>query len=335
VNLLQSLCSTNYLESITTLTPASPTDGPFIRVTAGARSSTYNDRVIFLTTKELIPQLEMRIGAEMKKLLEGYRANSACECYPWADTWPYSGGIADSGQNRGRFPSEPWPENWGSGSIPKLPTWVAANDWHNLFWYSVSQQNADQTKPGVVCRTCFSEMLTVDSAPVSALLFTPGTPPDGIPRLNPPAGQSARTNDPTLYLQDAQNNDAASSTYCPNVGEIGGVSGSGILSGTREFCDQYTKPTSKAFDRNRLYTVGTADPAVCATQSQAILNVSPCGDGFSGSSVNPICTSAAQNLDACPCKSAAKVMLKSPCRNTSNPPQCEAAIATLQQCGSW
>ena len=43
---------------------------------------------------------------KIKTLLEAYRANSPCECYPWADTWPYSGGIADIGQNRGRFPTQ-------------------------------------------------------------------------------------------------------------------------------------------------------------------------------------------------------------------------------------
>ena len=36
----------------------------FIRVNAGVRSATYNDRVVYLTTKESLPQLEMRVGTD-------------------------------------------------------------------------------------------------------------------------------------------------------------------------------------------------------------------------------------------------------------------------------
>jgi hypothetical protein len=340
--LLQWLCSSNYLESITTITPPSATDGPYIRVTSGVRSAAYNDRVMFITTSELIPPVEMRVGGELKRLLQDYRDNSLCQCYPWADTWPYSGGIADIGQNRGRFPTEPFPEDWGSGSIPRLPTWLGANDWHNLFWYSVAKQNSDDQNYDPLnpaghwpCRTCAADLLTVDGTPVSALFFTPGTPQDGVARLNPPSGQSSRIDNLALYLEDAANNDAGNASNCPDVGEIGGDSPSRtILSGTRALCDQYTRPTSRSFDRDRLYTVGEFNAAVCSTQAQAVLNVAPCGVGYSGSSVNPVCTSAISKLDGCPCKSAARVMVNPPCRNESNSPQCQAAIATLQSCGT-
>jgi hypothetical protein len=269
----------------------------------------------------------MRIGGELKNLLEAYRNNSICQCYPWADTWDYSGGIADIGQNRGRLASEPFPENWGSGNIPRLPPWVAANDWHNLFWYSVSKQNSDVS---VACRTCSTaEMLTVDGTPVSALFFTPGTPPDALARLT----STSRRDTLSLYLQDAENKDGADEPACRDVGEIGGATGSGMIPGQPQ-CDRYTKPTSKAIDRNRIFMVGVEAPGTCAANSQTILTSAPCGVGYSGSSVNPVCTTAASNLDACPCKSAAKVMVVEPCRNESVSPQCIAAIATLGQCGS-
>jgi hypothetical protein len=329
-NLRRSECSSNYLESVTLLTAAAQTHGPFIRVAAGPRSSTFNDQVIFLTTSELMPPIEMRIGTEVKKLLQDYRANSICQCYPWADTWPYSGGIADIGQNRGRFPTDPFPEDWGSGSIPRLPTWLGANDWHNLFWYSVSKQNADPdvTKP---CRSCSaSEMLTVDGTPVSALFFTPGTPRDARPRL----GDTTRVNNLSLYLGDTANNDGGTASLCPDVGEIGGAAGTGNLGTINLACDRYTKPTATAFDRNRLYMIGVAAPGTCAANAQIIRAASPCGVGYSGSSVNPVCTTAISNLDACPCKSAAKIMAIEPCRNEVNSPQCIAAMSTLQQCGS-
>jgi hypothetical protein len=326
VTIARSFCASNYLESITMLTGTSANDGPFIRVNDGARSNVFNDRIVYLTTREIIPQLEMRIGAELKTLLKGYRDNSLCECYPWADTWPYSGGIADIGQNRGRFPSEPFPENWGSGSIPRLPAWVAANDWHNMFYYSVSKQNA-----AAGCRTCSaSEMLRVDNTPVSALFFTPGTPVDGLARLS----NSSRRDNLTLYLADAANNDGGNTTLCPDVGEIGGDAESGMRPG-QLVCDNYTKPASTAFDRNRLWMVGVAPPGTCAAAAQAILDAAPCGVGYAGQSVNPICSSARETLDACPCKSAAKAMVEVPCRNTNSAdPHCAAPVATLQQCGT-
>lgn len=254
----RGLCANNYFETATGTNNAASTSGPFI---AGGRSDSFNDRLAFITTSELIPLLEMRVGNELKALLQAYKANSPCNCYPWADNWAYSGGIADTGQNRGRFPSLPAPYRWGEAgtTIPALPAWIAANDWHNLFWYSVSRGQAQP--PVSMCRTCSANPLTVfDSqtgvtTQVQALLFTPGTPLDGIARLLPPPGQSARTNTLSLYLQDAANNDGANIPACRDTGEIGETGGGGSSLPGQPSCDAYTRPTATAFDRDRLFTI--------------------------------------------------------------------------------
>ncbi len=139
----RNLCANNYFETAGSTNNAASTSGPFI---AGARSASFNDRIDFITASELIPRLELRVGNEVRALLQGYKADTRCNCYPWADNWSYSGGIADIGQNRGRLASQPYPYNWGSGTIPRMPPWLPANDWHNLVWYTVSRGQPTATR---------------------------------------------------------------------------------------------------------------------------------------------------------------------------------------------
>jgi hypothetical protein len=328
-------CATNYLDSALGINNAGSSAGPFI---SGPATGTFNDRLIYLTADEIIPAVEMRVGAELKALLEAYRANSICECYPWADNWPYSGGIADIGQNRGRFPSLPEPEGWGTNGIPSLPGWVAANDWHNFFWYSVGRQNTHRSSdPDRQCRTCsdypmlkVTDTVTSGTRWVSALVLAPGRPLDDIPRLIPPTGQSSRTDNINLYLEDAENRTGANESTCPDVGEIGDADPpSGNFKGAT-ICDEYVVPRSRAMNRDRLFTVGNSSPTTCATQAQTLLDNVTCSIG--GGAVKAACQAAVANLDACPCLEGAREMIGTPCRNTTSPPQCQAAMAKLQTC---
>jgi hypothetical protein len=317
-------CPSNYLEAATGLVSAASTAGPF---TVAAASETVNDRLIYVTTADIIPALEMRVGNELRSLLEKYRnateVGTLCKCYPWADNWPYSGGIADIGQNRGRFPSEPFPYNWGTNGIPALPAWVAANDWHNFFWYSVSKQNS--ASEGTICRTCSdAQMLSVDGVPVSALFIMPGTPSDGLARLT----SSDRRNNISLYFEDAPNTDGAIVKQCPDTGEIGGDAGTGSLKGALS-CDQYTKPAGKGHDRDRLFMVGVAGPAVCIPMAKDIVDNVPCG---SGASMKPVCKTALRSLDACSCLTAARTLTKGTCSTSTAGATCQDAIAILKQC---
>lgn len=330
LTLARNLCASNYLDSSVSMNNATSATGPFI---AGAISGTFNDQLAYLNTTELIPVVEMRVGNELKALLAQYRLKSTCQCYPWTDTWPYSGGIADVSQNRGRFPTEPVPELWGSGAIPDLPAWVGDNNWHNLFWYSVSRQaSADPTG----CRTCSTNAtLTVDNVKVAALFFSPGTPLDGQARVPPisygasltPA-QRARADNLGLYLQDAQNNDGAGAS-CPDTGEIGGNAGSGSRTGNAS-CDQYVTPTATRRDRDRIYVLGAASPEICTSNAQSLAAAAPCGTAWTVT--NPVCVAAMPNLDACDCAGAARVLAQPPCNNVTNPKQCQTALAQLKSC---
>ena len=325
----RNLCASNYLDAVGSTSNGTSATGPFI---AGAIDGTFNDRLVYLNTSELIPPVEMRVNKELKNLLTEYRLKSNCQCYPWADTWSYSGGIADVSQNRGRFPTDPFPEAWG-GSLPDLPAWVGDNDWHNLFWYSVSRQaSADPTG----CRTCSTNpTLTVDNVKVAALFFTPGTPLDGQARVPPiPHGtsltsaQRSRADNLSLYLQDAANNDGAAAN-CPNTGEIGGSPGSGALTGNVS-CDQYVTPTAARRDRDRVHMLGAASAAICTSNAQTLAAAAPCGTAWTVT--NPACMAAMPNLDACSCAGAARVLARPPCNNVMNPGQCQSALAQLNSC---
>jgi hypothetical protein len=336
-----SATASNYLDAIEGTNNAASSAGPFI---AGSAAATFNDRLTYFTATEFMPAVEMRIGNELKALLTAYRLKSNCQCYPWADTWPYSGGIADVSQNRGRFPTEPVPEEWGSGNIPALPEWLGANNWHNLFWYSVSRR-ASADPAG--CRTCSTDAtLTVDSSiKVAALFFTPGTPrpqdfPPGTPldeQVRLPQSpdwqkltwqQRARSDNLGRYLQDDENNNGSA---CPDVGEIGGDAPSyPVLRTGGASCDRYVTPTETLRDRDRLYMLGAATAATCRSNGLALAAAAPCGTAWT--ITNPVCQATMPNLDACTCASAARVLARPPCTNVIEPGQCETALAQVKTC---
>lgn len=313
-------CADNYLESIRWVVPAPPGNGAFISVTARSSTDASNDRQIHLTAAEIVPALEMRIGAELKALLMEYRATSVCECFPWADTWEYSGGIADVGQNRGRFPTGPFPEAWGQGGIPRLPPWLAANDWHNLIWYSAGKDSTDGG--GSKCRTCSDNAwLTVDTKAVAALLFTPGPPSDGLPRLT----SAARRDNLALYLESPLNNDGADLPACKDTGEVGaGNPPGGNLKGETS-CDTYATPNSPELNRDRIFIITD-----CGASAATLLASAICSIG--GGEVKPVCATAVEELQTCTCRNAGVVMVTPPCRNELNSPQCKKAIAELKTC---
>lgn len=327
-------CTTNYVESATFNILTRAVTSATIPSTS---TTTINDTVTYIGTADLMAPVEQRVAGEVKKLLEGYRANSGCQCYPWADTWEYSGGIADLGQNRGRFPTVPYPHAWGSGSIPVLPAWLEANEWHNLIWYSVAKTNT--AGGGQLCRTCSTlNQLAITGQPsVSVVFFTPGTPADGLPRvyssLLPPAGGSAaRRDDLSLYLQDAENNNGAIAANCPDTNEIGDTPGSSMLPGATN-CDTYVVPTATARDRDRIYTLTSAPPSMCSRASQVLTNMGPCR--ISGNTVNTLCTAAVNELasNGCSCLPAGQAMLNAPCRINPQLGQCQTHINALNSCG--
>jgi hypothetical protein len=193
-------------------------NGPFI---AGAKSVTFNDQLLFITTKNLMPLVELRVAGVVKGALTNYY--NINNYYPWADNITSAASYtANYGLNRGWLPNDAstnpgWPDpsspNWPAGNPPQ---WFFDNQWYTLIYYSVAENYT--AKPND-CTSCIDSTLSVDGVNgVRVLFFMPGTPIGTLTR--------AIDNLPD-YLEDAQNNDNAN--------------------------DLYGTPTSMAFDRDRLY----------------------------------------------------------------------------------
>lgn len=334
-NLQRHLCPGNYLESFGGTDNAAGT-GTYIR---GTPSAQFNDRLVYLSPGELMPTLEMRLGAELSALLLQYKYNSDCFCYPWADSWNYSGGIADIGLNRGRLPTTAQPEAWGSGSIPRFPDWIKDNDWHNQLFYIASKRATDQSGPG--CRTCSSNLqLTIRQTPALAsptepadvALITPGPPQPGVNRPFLPllaVLDVALPNVFASYFEDALNdktgcygNDTehATATWFPK--QTAPAS-----------CDTLVMPQSRAHDRDRLWQVRKDPAIICPLAGRALVNQSPCKDN-SSDQVKDVCTSLAAELAQCStsCSAAGQQMLVVPCRNNSSSSHCPGPRAALLAC---
>lgn len=158
--------------------------GPFV---SAAVSQSFNDRLLVITTATLMPVVEKRVAREMLDLLIQYRTNSGCGCYPWAAN-NFDDDSVD-GRRRGGVPIEnALPENWGSGTIPNVPSWIiGSNEWGKRFYYAVARDKTATPSAGT---------LTVDGASKDVVLITPG-----------PAGASRPSTNLTDYLDDTENSD--------------------------------------------------------------------------------------------------------------------------------
>lgn len=299
-------------------------NGPFIM---GRPSPTFNDRVAYLTTTEFMPSVEMRVGAEAKNWLDGYRNNSTCQCYPWAANFFINTGAAAApsypnasatGVNRGRFPfSNAGPENW-TAPRPVLSSWFTYNNWHLVIFYTLARQNAqNQGVSPTDCTTCTQTTLTIDGkAVISSIILTPGTPLGTITRPS---------NSVTDYIEDPANRDGTD--------------------------DIYVTPTATHPDRDRLYTsvspAAAASPAQqCPAMGQALRKLAPCGQppkmnsqcaALAGTDLNgnrPAPPAAPSGLAVCSsaCSSASLTLVNTPCQNTLKPSQCSSAHKTLNSC---
>jgi len=220
----QQNVAANYLDNVVFPGPITRNNatvgGPFI---AGAKSNTFNDQLLYITTRDLMPLVEQRVAGYVKLALTSYfNANGY---YPWADS--VSGTVdyhSDKGLNRGWLPDDattPGPASasvdWAAGS---LPPWFLPNQWYSLIYYSVAKNYSRDT---LVCTSCVGNLLSVDGLNARVLFFMPGTP---IPANIAPATDRA-INNLSHYLEDTQNKDDAN--------------------------DLYVTPASKDNDRDRLY----------------------------------------------------------------------------------
>ena len=217
-----NLCAANYLDTTAGVNNATPLTNPsapsFIQAQS---SSTFNDRLLVITTAELMPPVEQRVAREMLALLSAYRAASSCACYPWAadiNDSPFdddSVGLDDPNppgpRTRGGVPIEnAKPQNWGSLGITVPPWMIGSNIWGKKFYYAIAPIDTETHSP--------STTLTVDGvAGKSLVLITTG-----------PAGASRPSSNIADYVDDLEN---------------------------RNNDDIFQTPSSTAYARDRIYTI--------------------------------------------------------------------------------
>jgi hypothetical protein len=362
--------ASNYLEDPAGTPNNSNAAGPFI---AAATTGSFNDRLVYIRTSEVVPMLEMRLGNELKALLLAYKLNSKCFCYPWADSWEYSGGIGDFGVNRGRLASlasynrtpasgSLEPEEWGTGNIPRFPPWLDDNDWHNHVFYIVGRGEANQTLGG--CLTCTANTyVTVQNftpGTAAAAILTPGTPrnaripPGGgcdpvgtpgklpcrpyLPSVAATTAGKALMNDFNLYFDDAMNR--KSSCAGQDTENATDPSDYHSIFGIGSNCDTLTRPTSQEYDRNRIFVLPRESdlPAdiVCPAAGPALFNATPCMDPHDPDKVSDQCTRLISVLQICStsCRSAATQMAVVPCRNNRTAAECPPLHVSLNNCSA-
>jgi len=221
-------CAANYLETETLSgVNNATTGGPFI--SAQKIPGSFNDSILAITTTDLMPLVEQRVARDILSVLQSYKANSGCNCYPWADV---STGASDPGLNRGRIPGYdplnllgPYalPVEWGSGSAPTLPQWFIDNEWRRIVYYSVARIATDGG--GGSCTSCTNNTLTVGSTTgIEVVLIMPGAAGAGRPVTYP-------WTDWRPYVDDNENNNY----WTQN--------------------DTFVVPVSTAATRDRIYTI--------------------------------------------------------------------------------
>jgi hypothetical protein len=233
----RNLCAANYLETAAGVNN-SATNGPFI---SALSSDTFNDKVMAITTADLMPIVEQRVAREVRTILQSYKAataalgyNGGAGVYPWVDC---SNGGSDYGDNRGRFPSlTASPVNWGSSGAPTLPNWFVNQgatlfNWGWVIYYSVGKNYLELN--GVDCTSCEAgqTFLSVDGGVVwnkEVVIIMTG--PAGASRpLNGLGSGICDQPQWAAYLDDGANNDLSD--------------------------DRYVPPASTAYARDRLYTI--------------------------------------------------------------------------------
>jgi hypothetical protein len=207
----QSLCGTNYLETVSSINNANAT-GPYISAPATA---TFNDRLIVIDSVELMTAAETRAAKEILNALQAYKAGSMATttsfcypvgCYPWADI---SNGIANDGLNYGRVPlisaDTGHANDWSDASPPvTIPQWLIDNQWGMVFFYTVAANRTYDHNPG---------SLTVDgTSGTDVVLISTGAAT--VARSGWPCSFAA--GDARNYVDDSENCDNGTNFITPS-----------------------------------------------------------------------------------------------------------------------
>ena len=146
-----------------------------------AQGSTFNDRLLAITSAMLVPQLELRVAREARNFLNQYFGINGF--YPVA--YAYGGtGLCES-SNQGRVHSDPsqcggGQQNW-SGAF--VPSWFWTNLWNQVLFYAVAPACND---PGATSCSGSGGLLMVNSVGnVRAIVIAPGAAYLGQSRNSP------------------------------------------------------------------------------------------------------------------------------------------------------
>lgn len=211
----RNLCADNYLDSAHGFDNASPI-GPFIQ---GEQSGTFNDQILIIRAKDIMPLVEKRVAKDLRGWLASYRLEHGYYPYPARyDACSASQCDSDAAVCRGRIPLNA--EAAGTEAFTLLP-WFIKNQWYREIYYSVG---ADSLKSSANLDPPCGHRLVVSGEPVDMVFFTPGTPTGAIVRPNDTLSD---------YLEDNENRD-------------------GWSAGAN---DVYVAPTSILNDRDRIYTL--------------------------------------------------------------------------------
>lgn len=248
------LCAANYLESTGGGNNAQ-IGGPYIQATA---SGTFNDRVLPITTADLMPLVEQRVAREIMAYLELYRTRTGV--YPWADL---SDGNSNAGPanwyNRNRFPCRTAkPTDWDNVTPAiTLPDWLTngcpgasgfVTGWSSVIYYTVAKNRLEGG--GSSCTTCSSQTLTVNNPNglVADLCRTGISPFTCVPTII-----SSGSADLLLITPGSATASRSAGWSNSSFSAITGYFEDSENSDNND--DNYVVPTSTKYDRNRIYLV--------------------------------------------------------------------------------
>ena len=235
-SIARNLCAANYLETAATVNNA-VIGGPFI---TAQPSNTFNDKLLVVTTTDLITVVEQRVARELLALLEAYSTapGKSCSnnCYTAADK-DFTNEEDDSAF-RGWLPlCDADPDNWGALGIT-LPAWLTNNDWWKVIYFAVAPDKTENNSGGT---------LTVDGAPAHVVLITPGPAPQWAIR---PSRTIPRTpTAPSQCVLESPLDSAQAKAYWQQY-----LSPNDPLNFDHSD-NTYATPSSTAYARNRLYVI--------------------------------------------------------------------------------
>jgi type II secretory pathway pseudopilin PulG len=159
-------CASNYLEG-----ENANNDTVFI---SGAVTNTFNDRLLTISTDQLLPLVEKRLAKEISSCVADYATNNGYGRYPWSTQLDPTQNPTYDDKDTIRFGRLPdfmgdtqtygLPNNWPGGSpacqsIFTSGGWWMNTNWRELIFYSIANKYRPKTPlttPTVCTTTCLS-----------------------------------------------------------------------------------------------------------------------------------------------------------------------------------